>query len=54
MKNKEEVFDTLKQLLQFYDCYRRLMDMSHKDAVEKTLEVYHDFFEWITERVDEG
>lgn len=47
MKNKKVVFDTLRQMLRFYDNYRFLMKMTEDEATEKTLEVYSDYYEWL-------
>lgn len=47
LKDKQDVFRTLKKILEFYDCYRVILGNNRKIAVEKTLETYNDFYEWL-------
>ena len=51
MKKKELVFETLKQILGFYDSYRITLKMSKEEAIKKTLETYDDFYEWLNEEI---
>ncbi len=49
MKSKKVIFKTLKKILSFYDSYRISCKMSKEEAINKTLETYDDFYEWLTE-----
>ena len=49
MKSKEDVMETLKMILEWYDTNRIFLKMNKEKAVEKTLENYDDFYEWIYE-----
>lgn len=48
MKNKEDVTETLRMILSFYDTYRE-MNISKEESIRRTLENYDDFYEWIYE-----
>lgn len=49
MKTKKEVFETLGYILTFYENYRFIINMSEEEAKKKTLDIYHDFYEWLNE-----
>jgi len=53
MKSKKLFEETLMQVLTFYDNYRFLCKMSEKEAKDKVMEVYSDFYEWLNEGVIE-
>jgi hypothetical protein len=50
MKSKEDVFETLKMILEWYDTNRVFLKMSKEKAIEKTLDNYSDFYEWIYDK----
>jgi len=49
MKSEEEVFDTLREMLGYYESYRNTLNLSERDAAVKTLKTYEDFYQWLNE-----
>jgi len=47
MKTKEQVFETLRFILTFYENYRFVVNYSEEEAKKKTLQVYSDFYDWL-------
>jgi hypothetical protein len=49
MKSKKWFFEALRIFLNFYDGYKEGLDLSHDEAVKRTLEAYDDFWDWLQE-----
>jgi len=47
-RNKETVFKALGIMLKCYENYRKILKLSDRAAVKKTLKTYDDFYEWLT------
>jgi len=47
MKTKKDVFDTIENMLTFYENYRVTLGLSEEEAKKKTLNTYYDFYDWL-------
>ena len=50
IQSKDNVFKTLRNMLKFYNGYKTSLNMTMEDAINKTLESYDDFYEWLTRK----
>ena len=54
MKLKEDVYQTLKEILHYYEANRKILKLNEEKATKRVLDVYSDFYEWIYELQDEN
>jgi hypothetical protein len=46
-RTKEEVFVVIKSFLEAYNSSREILNLEHDEAVEKVINSYDDYFEWL-------
>jgi len=52
MKSEKDLLDLLELVCEYYDNYRNVCGMDHKQSVDQIKNMYHDLHHWLY--VDEG
>lgn len=52
MKNRDDIMETLRKIIEFAFVYKTDLDMDETEAINKTLQAYSDFPEWLKGEAD--